>query len=78
MTCGHNSNSANKCPFKCPKSKSLIDLDEREQAEVISKVDEIIGLIDNLEETEKLTLLGKLFTEVDDDDMELEVEGESE
>ena len=76
MTCGHNSNNANKCPFKCPKSKSLIDLEEQQQEESVSKVDLILDQIDNLAEEEKVILLGK-FTEVEDEDDE-DDQGETE
>ena len=70
MTCGHNSNNANKCPFKCPKSKMLIDLEEQEKEESVSKVDQILMEVDNLGEEEKVLLLGKLFKEIKEDENE--------
>ena len=76
MTCGHNSNNSVKCPYKCPKSVSLIDLQEQQQEEIVNKVDLIIEQIDNLEESEKVILLSKLFKEIKDDDMETDEDDE--
>jgi len=70
MTCGHNSNNSVKCPYKCPNSISLIDLQEQEKEESIDRVQEILVQIDSLEEQEKVLLLGKLFKEDDQGESE--------
>ena len=72
MSCGHNSEYKTKCPYKCPGSKMLIDFSEKEKEESIDRVQEILTQIDDLEEEEKVILLGKLFVEIEDDQGELQ------
>lgn len=70
MTCGHNSEHKTKCPYKCPGSKMLIDLSVKEKEESIDRVSQILQQIDSLDEEEKVIILEKLFTEIDQGELQ--------
>ena len=57
MTCGHTSNSEDKCPFDCPGVTKLHDYDSKGQ--LVPEPEEVEEL-DDLEELEELDDLEEL------------------